>query len=91
VIGSFADHDGFDGVMLGKAGLDYHFKFTYCRSHPVRPSPTPEDLVVFYLPDRAEWQTTCQAMLDAGSRRSRLSTPIGAGAVERSRKTTTTA
>jgi catechol 2,3-dioxygenase-like lactoylglutathione lyase family enzyme len=66
VIGRFADHDGFDGVMLGKAGLDYHFEFTYCRSHPVRPSPTPEDLVVFYLPDRAEWQTTCQAVLDAG-------------------------
>jgi hypothetical protein len=66
VIGSFADHDGFDGAMLGKAGLDYHFEFTYCRSHPVRPSPTPEDLVVFYLPDRADWQRTCQAMLDAG-------------------------
>ena len=66
VIGRFADHDGFDGVMLGKSGLDYHFEFTYFRSHPVRPGPTPEDLVVFYLPDRAEWQRTCRAMLDAG-------------------------
>jgi YycE-like N-terminal domain/YycE-like C-terminal domain len=66
VITRFEDHDGFDGVMLGRAGLDYHFEFTYCRSHPVRPTPTPEDLVVFYLPDRAEWLRTCQSMLEAG-------------------------
>jgi len=66
VIGRFVDHDGFDGVMLGRAGQDYHFEFTYCRRHPVRPGPTPEDLVVFYLPDRVEWERTCRAMLNAG-------------------------
>ena len=66
VIGRFEGHDGFDGVMLGKAGLDYHFEFTYCRGHPVQPNPTPEDLVIFYVPERAEWERKCQAMLDAG-------------------------
>jgi catechol 2,3-dioxygenase-like lactoylglutathione lyase family enzyme len=50
VIDSFADHDGFDGVMLGVAGADYHFEFTRARKHAVRPAPTVEDLVVFYLP-----------------------------------------
>src|SRR5262245_43491350 len=30
-IGRFADHAGFDGVMLGRAGMDYHFEFTFCR------------------------------------------------------------
>ena len=29
VIGRFADHDGFDGVILARHGLDYHFEFTY--------------------------------------------------------------
>lgn len=67
-IARFADHEGFDGVMLGRAGADYHFEFTRCRSHPVQPSPTSEDLIVFYLPDRAEWQRTCQSMLEAGFR-----------------------
>jgi uncharacterized glyoxalase superfamily protein PhnB len=52
--------------MLGKAGLDNHFEFTYCRTHPVRPSHTPEDLVVFYLPAPAEWQGSCRSMLEAG-------------------------
>jgi len=64
-IGRFEDHQGFDGVMLGDAGLNYHFEFTYCRAHPVTPAPTAEDLVVFYLPDAIAWQKTCSSMLAA--------------------------
>jgi len=66
VLGSFEDHEGFDGVMLGKAGGLYHFEFTSCRTHPVAPHPTEEDLVVFYVPDREEWERCCSAMRDAG-------------------------
>jgi catechol 2,3-dioxygenase-like lactoylglutathione lyase family enzyme len=66
VIGSFDDHDGFDGVMLGAAGAGYHFEFTFCRAHPVRPLPTVEDLVVFYVTSKAEWQEVCDSMLAAG-------------------------
>lgn len=62
----FENHEGFDGVMLGKPRLSYHFEFTYCRTHPVSPSPTLEDLIVFYLPDASEWHPLCGSMLDAG-------------------------
>ena len=65
-LGRFEDHDGFDGVMLGTAGGDFHFEFTHCRTHPVAPTPTVEDLMVFYVPDRSAWLARCQAMLDAG-------------------------
>jgi CubicO group peptidase (beta-lactamase class C family) len=65
-IGRFEDHEGFDGVMLGRPGLDYHFEFTCCRAHPVRPAPTPEDLTVFYLPDPTDWEATCANVLAAG-------------------------
>jgi catechol 2,3-dioxygenase-like lactoylglutathione lyase family enzyme len=65
-IGRFEDHEGFDGVMLGHPGQDYHFEFTVCRLHPVTPTPTPEDLVVFYLPDPGAWQQACARMLEAG-------------------------
>lgn len=68
VIGRFEDHDGFDGVMLGAPGARYHFEFTYCRTHPVRPAPTPEDLVVIYIPAEAEWRAACSSMLAAGFR-----------------------
>jgi len=66
VIGSFENHDGFDGVMMGAPGLPYHFEFTHCTAHPVAASPTPEDLAVFYIPDRAEWERVSASMLAAG-------------------------
>ena len=67
-LGSFEDHEGFDGVMLGREGLDYHFEFTHCRTHPVAPRPTAEDLAVFYFPNIAEWEAACANMLAAGFR-----------------------
>jgi len=65
-IGRFEDHAGFDGVMLGRPGLDYHFEFTRCRAHPIDPAPSVEDLLVFYLPDPLGWQRSCTAMIEAG-------------------------
>ena len=69
VVGSFENHDGFDGVMLGVAGGPYHFEFTYCREHSVQPTPTVEDLVIFYVPSESEWQAACERMLAAGFKR----------------------
>jgi len=66
VLGSFSDHDGFDGVMLGEPGAGFHFEFTRSRGHPVRPAPTVEDLVVFYVPEPTSWATACARMLGAG-------------------------
>ncbi len=66
VLGSFEGHDGFDGVMLGRPGAGYHFEFTVCRTHPVAPAATPEDLVVLYLPDEAVWEAACARMIAAG-------------------------
>lgn len=65
-LGHFEDHEGFDGVMLGEPGGSYHFEFTYCRTHPVHPSPTPEDLMVFYVPDRENWALRNASMTAAG-------------------------
>lgn len=68
VLASFADHGGFDGVMIGAPGGGHHFEFTHYREHPVRPAPTPEDLIVFYLPDAGEWRAACARMAAAGFR-----------------------
>ena len=64
--GASKTNDGFDGLMLGVEGSSYHFEFTHCRTHPVTPAPTPEDLVVFYVPAAVEWQAVCASMLAAG-------------------------
>lgn len=66
VIGSFVNHEGFDGVMLGVSGGDYHFEFTRHQAHPVVATPTAEDLAVFYLPSRSQWEGMCVRMLTAG-------------------------
>ena len=67
-LGRFENHAGFDGVMLGLPDASWHFEFTVCRTHPVQPTPTPEDLAVFYLPDPGQWQARCAAMAEAGFR-----------------------
>lgn len=67
-LGGFRDHDGFDGVMLGRPGADHHFEFTVCRHHPVQPAPTAEDLLVLYIPDQEAWEHRCAALLSAGFR-----------------------
>jgi hypothetical protein len=69
VVGSFEDHNGFDGVMLGRAGAAWHLELTFCRAHPVRPKPTDEDLFVLYLSNREVWRECCDSMLAASFRK----------------------
>jgi hypothetical protein len=66
VVGSFENHEGFDGVMLGVDGANYHFEFTHCRTHPVVPTPTAEDLIVFYIQTHSEWRSACDNLHAAG-------------------------
>lgn len=66
VLYRFEDHDGFDGVMLGGAGAPYHFEFTTKHGHAVGRAPTPDNLLVFYLPEAARWHAAVQRLKDAG-------------------------
>ena len=66
VLGSFENHRGFDGVMLGKTGLGYHFEFTHQRGHSVGRAPTEDNLLVFYVPNQGEWGARCKQMKAAG-------------------------
>jgi catechol 2,3-dioxygenase-like lactoylglutathione lyase family enzyme len=66
VLYQFADHDGFDGVMLGHPGAAYHLEFTRKKGHPAGRAPTEDNLLVFYLPDEAEWQRAVDRMVRHG-------------------------
>ena len=65
-VGSFEDHDGFDGFMLGIPGAYYHLEFTRKRGHTAGLAPTPDNLLVFYLPDETEWQAAVDRMFANG-------------------------
>ncbi|ALC91256.1 hypothetical protein AM500_16745 [Bacillus sp. FJAT-18017] len=54
VIGSFKQHDGYDGVMLGLPDANYHLEFTQHEKGSPCPAPTEDNLLVFYIPDKAE-------------------------------------
>lgn len=71
----FANHDGFDGVMLGYDGAHFHLEFTQCRDHPIMATPSVEDLLVLYVPSHSEWQTMCVNMIEAGFKRVRSFNP----------------
>lgn len=66
VLGRFQDHDGYNGVMLGYGGLDYHLEFTSHVEDPVGPPPDDEHLLVFYYPEADEWEQVCNNMKAAG-------------------------
>ncbi|MGP4691850.1 VOC family protein [Agrobacterium cavarae] len=66
LLGEFAGHDGFDGIMVGQRGVPYHFEFTKKAGHPVGRAPTEDNLIVFYIPDQTEWSTSIARMVSAG-------------------------
>lgn len=66
VLGSFEDHEGFDGVIVGAAAASYHLEFTRKRGHKVGRAPTEDVLLVFYLPNQKDWQAALDRMQTAG-------------------------
>jgi len=62
----FENHDGFDGVMLGRPGESYHLEFTRTHGHDAGRAPGKDNLLVFYLPDRADWEAAVLRMRQHG-------------------------
>ena len=68
VLAEFKDHRGFDGVILGHPNRPYHIEFTTQRGHEAGKAPTRDHLLVFYIPDKKDWETNCERMISAGFR-----------------------
>ena len=67
VLASFEEHAGFDGVILGTPQAPYHLEFTRQRGRPTGAVPDPESLLVFYLPDTAQWQAAIDRLRGFGA------------------------
>lgn len=68
MLSQFADHEGFDGVMLGRSGAAYHFEFTRKRGHAAGRAPSEDNLLVFYIADEKAWQASVARMVADGRR-----------------------
>ena len=64
-LGSFSDHDGFDGLIAGLDGAGWHLELVHERDAPVT-RPSVEDLLVLYEPDTARFAARRTQMLAAG-------------------------
>ena len=65
-LAAFRNHNGFDGVMLGRPQAPYHLEFTHQPGHAVGRAPTADNLLVLCLPRADEWQAAVQRMEAAG-------------------------
>jgi catechol 2,3-dioxygenase-like lactoylglutathione lyase family enzyme len=65
-LGSFLGHDGFDGVILGRKNSPYHLEFTHKHGHKAGKAPSEDNLLVFYIPDEAEWKGAVERMQKQG-------------------------
>ena len=66
-LAAFAGHEGFDGVILGFPGAPYHLEFTHQRDGNGSATPHPETLLVFYLPDAADWRAAVARLRALGA------------------------
>lgn len=51
-LGSFKDHEGYDGIMLGLPGYTYHLEFTQHKIGSPCPAPSKDNLLVLYIPSK---------------------------------------
>ncbi|KAA5544067.1 VOC family protein [Adhaeribacter rhizoryzae] len=58
ILGSFQNHAGYSGVMLGLPGREYHLEFTQHENSSPCPAPTKDNLLVFYLDDKTSLTET---------------------------------
>ncbi|KAI0471297.1 prolyl endopeptidase [Xylaria cf. heliscus] len=71
--GEFSDHKGFDGVLLklppsspSAPPSGYHLEFTQHVSHRAGRAPTQDNLLIFYLPDKTQYEGAVNRMKGAG-------------------------
>jgi len=53
MVGTFEDHDGYDGTLIALPDDRHHLEFTSHVAGSPCPAPTPDNLLVLYIPDRA--------------------------------------
>jgi catechol 2,3-dioxygenase-like lactoylglutathione lyase family enzyme len=63
----FADHNGYDGVMLGLPGRSYHLEFTHHQDGSPCPPPSLDNLLVLYIPREGEFERMRGRMAALGS------------------------
>lgn len=62
----FSGHAGYDGVMLGLPGADYHLEFTSHVDGSACPAPTDDNLLVLYFVSEAAMHAAVRRLGEFG-------------------------
>ena len=65
-LASFTAHQGFDGLVVGARNAPYHLEFTMQQGVTAARAESQEQLVVFYLPDEAQFMAAVKRMKSIG-------------------------
>jgi catechol 2,3-dioxygenase-like lactoylglutathione lyase family enzyme len=68
-IWSFEGHAGYEGVMLGLPGVDYHLEFTRHENGSPGATPSKDNLLVLYLPAPGAVETVAARLERSGHQR----------------------
>ena len=74
VLGRFEGHTGYDGLFLGRTGLDWHLEFTVS-PHQAEHQPDEDDLLVLYPTTQAEHDALLASIEAAGIARQQPRNP----------------
>lgn len=66
VLYRFENHAGFDGVMFGLPGGQYHLEFTRSRAGSPCPAPSNENLLVLYFESDAAMYDVVERLAEHG-------------------------
>ena len=78
LVGEFANHAGFDGLIVGDPARTWQIEFVHDHAHAAVPVPSTEHLLVFFLADAAALAQRAAAMDAAGWRRANPHNPYWA-------------
>jgi catechol 2,3-dioxygenase-like lactoylglutathione lyase family enzyme len=65
-IGSFEDHDGYSGIMLGMPDARYHLEFTNHNDGSPCLAPTKDNLIVFYYDGAEKRDAVAKRLFEMG-------------------------
>ena len=80
VLYRFDDHAGYDGVMLGLPGTDYHLEFTSHVDGSACPAPTRDNLLVLYFHNDSQMYDAVERLAAAGNEPVEAENPYWAAA-----------
>ena len=66
ILYSYMDDADYDGVMLGLPGREYHLEITQHQGDGPCPPPAPDNLLVFYIPERRAIEAAVARLREMG-------------------------